>query len=138
MSSKDPATWMWAEACEMLGRADRLHRQFFQPARARARTLCPTWEPPLDVFETDGELWILVALPGVEPDRLEVVVDDQGTLIVAGERPLPAQARDAAVHRLELPYGHFERRVSLPAGRYEIGRRDLINGCLTLCLKKLG
>ena len=135
MSSNDPANWMWADACGMLARADRLHRQFFQPARARA--LRPTWEPPLDIFETERELWIMVALPGVEPDQLQVVID-QGTLVVAGERAVPQQVRAAAVHRLELPYGHFERRVSLPAGRYEIGRRDLINGCLTLCLKKLG
>ncbi len=24
-------TWMWAEACEILQQADRLHRQFFRP-----------------------------------------------------------------------------------------------------------
>jgi HSP20 family protein len=135
MSSRDPEGWMWAEACELLGRADRLNRQFFQPARARAHR--PTWEPPMDVFETEHELWILVALPGVEPDRLEVVAE-AGTLVVAGERALPPQLREAHLHRLELPYGRFERRVSLPPGRYEIGRRDLINGCLTLSLRKLG
>jgi HSP20 family protein len=135
MSSRDPEGWMWAEACELLGRADRLNRQFFQPARARA--LRPTWEPPMDVFETEHELWILVALPGVETDRLEVVAE-AGTLVVAGERALPPQFCDARLHRLELPYGRFERRVSLPPGRYEIGRRDLINGCLTLSLRKLG
>ncbi len=136
MSSRFPESWMWAEACELLERADRMQRRFFEPV-ARPRALCPTWEPPMDVFETDSELWILAALPGVEPDRLQVVVD-QGVLVVAGERPVPEQFRDAAVHRLELPYGHFERRVSLPPGRYEIGRRDLINGCLTLSLRKLG
>jgi HSP20 family molecular chaperone IbpA len=90
----------------------------------------------MDVFETDRELSILVALPGVEPERLQVVID-QGVLIIAGERPFPPQFRDAAVHRLEIPCGRFERRVGLPAGRYEIGRRDLINGCLTLSLRKL-
>ncbi len=132
---RDREAWMWAEACGMLERAERLHRQFFQPQRGRG--LRPTWEPPMDLFETEQELWILVALPGVEPDRLQVVID-QGIVIVAGERPFPPQFRDAVVHRLELPCGHFERRVSLPPGRYELGRRDLVNGCLTLSLRKLG
>jgi HSP20 family protein len=135
MPSRDLEGRMWAEACELLERADRLHRQFFQPLRARARG--PSWEPPMDVYETDGELWILVALPGVAPDDLQVVVD-QGVVIVAGERPVPEPCREAVVHRLEIPCGHFERRVSLPPGRYEVGRRDLINGCLTLSLRKLG
>ena len=131
---RDPENWMWAEACELLERAERLHRQFFQPVRARA--LCPTWEPPMDVLETDQELWILVALPGVEPERLQVAID-QGVVVIAGERPFPEQCRDAIVHRLELPCGRFERRVGLPPGRYDLGRRDLANGCLTLSLRKL-
>ena len=135
MPPRDLENRMWAEACELLDRADRLHRQFFQPVRAQAR--CPTWEPPMDVVETEGELWILVALPGVAAEDLEVAVD-QGVVIIAGVRPMPEPFRDGVVHRLEIPYGRFERRVSLPPGRYETGRRDLIDGCLTLSLRKLG
>ena len=56
MSEGGSEGWMWAEACEMLARAERLHRQFFQPARGRAQT--PTWEPPADVVETDREVLI--------------------------------------------------------------------------------
>ena len=54
MSEGGSEGWMWAEACEMLTRAERLHRQFFQPARGGAQT--PTWEPPADVVETDREV----------------------------------------------------------------------------------
>jgi len=30
-------SWMWSEACEMLARAERLHREFFRPIRAVSR-----------------------------------------------------------------------------------------------------
>ncbi len=134
MTNRDP-DWMWREACEMLEQAERLHRQFFTPAQRRARR--PTWEPPIDVFETDSELSIVVALPGVAADQVEVIVDGR-RLIVAGHRQIPAPSREARILRLELPHGQFERRLDLPLGRYEISRRELLNGCLILVLRKLG
>jgi HSP20 family molecular chaperone IbpA len=38
---------------------------------------------------------------------------------------------------MELPYGRFERRVALPPGRFELSGRDLVDGCLTVTLRKL-
>lgn len=124
---------MWAEACELLEQADRLQRRFFQLGGAASR---PAWEPPVDVYETDEALWILVALPGVAPDQVKIVVAD-GTLIVTGERPLPIEARTGVIHRVEIPHGRFERRIRLPAGRFELDDHALVNGCLTLSLRKL-
>jgi HSP20 family protein len=134
MPSRDPDAWMWASACELLERAERMHRQFFQPRPAGGRG--PIWEPPVDILETESELWILVALPGVGLDRLQVVVD-AGTLSVAGERPMPGRAHAGIIRRLEIPYGQFERRIELPPGRFEIARRELTDGCLVLGLRKL-
>jgi HSP20 family protein len=131
MPPRDLDAWMWAEACEALARAERLHRQFF---RLGTREPVPTWEPPVDVLETEDELWIVAALPGVEASQLEVAVAD-GILVIAGVRSAPLR-RAAAVHRLEIPLGRFERRIPLPAGRFELTRRDLAYGCLTLVLRK--
>jgi HSP20 family molecular chaperone IbpA len=128
MPTRDPAIWMWAEACEILDRAERLQRQFFRPARRAA------WEPPVDVFETERDILIVVALPGVASDQIELGILD-GAVVVAGERRLPAAA-GAAIRRLEIPYGRFERRIALPAGRYEIGGREFVDGCLVLRLRK--
>jgi HSP20 family molecular chaperone IbpA len=133
MPRADFETRMWVEACEMLERAERLHRQFFRLGEQRARG--PTWEPPVDVFETEHEIWILAALPGVEPGKLEVAIED-GVVVIAGERLLPVEARSGTIHRLEIPHGHFARRLALPPGRYQLGRRELINGCLALSLRK--
>lgn len=127
--------WMWAEACELLDRAERLHRQFFRPAGPGTRGA--SWEPPVDIYETEDEIRIVVALPGVRADEVQVVLDD-GAVGVVGVRPIPVESRATLIHRLELPHGRFERRIPLPAGVFEIRRRDLADGCLTLSLRKLG
>jgi HSP20 family protein len=129
--------WMWADACEMLARAERLHRQFFEPSRSSASRL-PVWQPPADVLETEREVLILVALPGVDPNAVEAAIED-GALRVGGVRALPAELRAAAIHRMELPQGRFERRVPLPPGRYSTDvRRSFAEGCLLVRLEKAG
>jgi HSP20 family molecular chaperone IbpA len=126
---------MWSEACDMLARAERLHREFFQPVRSGSRT--PSWEPPVDMIETERDVLVLVALPGVDPDRVEAAIDGKD-LVVAGSRVLPAELRTAVIHRLELPQGRFERRVRLPAGRYAAVRLAMSHGCVLITLEKLG
>jgi HSP20 family protein len=134
MAARDADVWMWSEACEMLSRAERLHRQFFQPQRSRARV--PAWEPPVDVVETAREVLVLVALPGVNVERVEAAIDG-GSLIIAGRRELPAELEEAIIHRLELPQGRFERQVPLPPGRYDRVQRAAIDGCLVIRLQKV-
>jgi HSP20 family protein len=133
MAAGDPRRSMWADACAMLARAEGLHRQFFQPGFAGSQM--PTWEPPVDIFETERELWIIAALPGVESEDLAVSIEGQ-VLSFAGLRRLPAHARGAAIHRLEIPYGRFERSIRLPAARFELERSELASGCLVISLSK--
>ncbi len=127
--------WMWSEACEMLARAERLHRELFRPAGVAA--CVPAWEPPVDVLETEREVIALVALPGVNPEQVKVTVEGS-ELVFAGTRVLPAELGSAVIHRLELPQGRFERRVRLPAGRYNAVRRSAADGCLVITLEKSG
>jgi HSP20 family molecular chaperone IbpA len=125
--------WMWSEAMEMLARAERMHRRMFQPLTpARGR---PTWEPPVDMFETPRQVLILTALPGVDPEQVEAVID-QGCLIISGWRTLPPELQTATIHRMELPQGAFERRIPLPPGRYGKVRSAAQHGCLAISLEK--
>jgi HSP20 family molecular chaperone IbpA len=133
--TNDSRDWMWSEALQMLARAERLHRQVFTAPKAARRGA--NWEPPVDVLETEDSVLIFVALPGVDPQKVELVIKG-GELIIAGERPLPAEARTAIIHRLELPQGRFERHVPVPAGRYENPRSAVANGCLVIRLSKAG
>lgn len=130
MANGDPRNWMFSEAFEMLARADRMHRQFIRPARAAV-----AWEPPVDVLETERAVIVLIALPGVDPARVEAVIEG-AELIVSGARVYPKEMGVAAIHRLELPQGRFERRLRLPAGRYANIERTAANGCLQITLTK--
>jgi len=133
MNRDFPPDWMWSEAFALLARADRLHREAFRPIASSSRT--PAWEPPVDILETDSELLVIVALPGVDADEIEAAIVD-GDLMIAGTRLLPRELQSAVIHRLELPQGRFERRVRLPVGTYRQPRRLVADGCLLVRLEK--
>jgi hypothetical protein len=59
-------------------------------------------------------------------------------LVIAGTRILPQELRTAVIHRLELPQGHFERRLRLPPGHYSAVQRSAVDGCLLITLTKTG
>jgi HSP20 family molecular chaperone IbpA len=99
---------MWSEMLALLARTDRLHGEGFGPAAGG-------WEPPIDVLETDSDLLVVIALPGVAQDEVEIVV----------------------AHG-ELPHGRFERRLPLPPGAYQLTGQEHKDGCLLLTMRKLG
>lgn len=137
MNSRNRASnrqsWMWADACELLSQAERLHRQFFQLGSTQARA---SWEPPIDLIESEREMLLVVALPGIEPTDVRLATH-ANELIVEAVRPnaLPPRSNLAVtVHRLEIPYGQFARRVRLPPGTYELAEQVFRHGCLQVRL----
>jgi HSP20 family molecular chaperone IbpA len=135
MSSRNVTSWMWAEACDLLDQAERMHRQFFRLAASERATAI--WEPPVDVFEDEREIVIVVALPGVPVDRVEITTE-AGVLIVRAERRNPFAGARGAVRQLEIPYGYFERRIQLSSAALESATREFRDGCLILRLSKAG
>ena len=119
------------EAFDMLREADRLHRQFMTLALGRSG---PCWEPPIDIVENAHVLTVRVALPGVVPADVDIRTDGARLSVVA-RRALAIAA--ATVHRLEIPYGRFERTIDLPPGRYDLVQREFADGCLILELRRL-
>src|SRR5579872_6274263 len=99
----DPNDWMWSQALQMLAQADRMHRQLFFPVGHRAQAF---WEPPVDLLETEREVLVFAALPGVEVSKVEAGIDG-GALVISGQRTWPRELRTAIIHRLELPQGRF-------------------------------
>jgi HSP20 family protein len=135
MTIEDRRNWMWSEALQMLARADRLHREVFNPP-ATGRHAAVGWEPPVDVLETEDAVLVLAALPGVNAQQVRLVIHN-GVLLIAGERVLPPELRTAVIHRMELPQGRFERQVRLPSGTYEAPTSAVADGCLIVRLPKL-
>jgi len=132
MSSRDPASRFLEEALDMLREADRMHRQFFTLALGRSG---PCWEPPIDIVEDERSLVVRVALPGVVASDVDVRTDG-ARLSVAGRRLLSGTASET-IHRLEIPYGRFERAIDLPPGHYDLTGREFVDGCLVLTLRRL-
>jgi HSP20 family protein len=130
----DASGWMWAQACELTEQAERLHRQFFRPAAVQQAQV--VWEPPVDLFENEREIVLVVAMPGVSAERIQVV-GEPGAIVVRGTRPVPL-VPGQSVRRLEIPYGLFERRILLPSRDLELEPPEVEQGCVILRLRKVG
>lgn len=135
MSTRYQRSWLWSEALDLMDQAERMQRQFFRLAGSAPQA--PRWEPPVDVIEDDRVLRITVALPGVSPEHTEIAVEP-GALCIAATRRAPITTATRAVRALEIPYGRFERRIPLPAGRYELTETEFRHGCLAIALEKRG
>ena len=122
---------MWSEALSMLDRAEKLQRQFFHHHDL-------AWAPPVDITESDEHLQVQVALPGVRAEAITLSIDPSG-LTVSAARPFPCRG-DMNLHRIEIPYGRFERQIGLPlADPYaplELVAKNFADGVLTLVFKK--
>lgn len=127
---------MWGEALSLLEQADRLHRQFFRVAGAESE---PAWEPPIDLTECDGLLQLHMALPGVAADSITILLEP-GSVVVSALRPFPCRDSGARIHRVEIPYGRFERRIALPLHDphlpLELASKTLAGGVLTLTFRR--
>lgn len=131
MRSRDRSFWAWTEALYLLEGGEHWQRRFCSLDR---REEVPCWQPAVDLYDSADETRLLVALPGVSAQQVEVVVDGD-ELVVRGERPMPSASQRAAILRLEIPYGRFERRIVLPHRDYRLHERLLDNGCLIIVLR---
>ena len=127
---------MWGEALSLLEQADRLHRQFFRVADAASGS---SWEPPVDVIESEKEVEVHVALPGVSPGSITILLEPGG-VVVSALRAFPCRESGASIHRIEIPYGRFERRIGLaledPYAPLELAGKSLAEGVLTLVFRR--
>lgn len=71
---------------------------------------------PLDVFATNDAAIVIAAVPGLQPEGLDVTIN-QNTLSLAGSVPSAAdseQGKGATWYLQELGHGQFQRTVTLP------------------------
>lgn len=130
MSNERHYGWMWLQALELSERAERLQRRF-------VRYLGPgedavSWEPPVDIQESEEGLLLVFALPGVASEDIELRLE-AGALIVSAVRRLPPAGRGAFIRRLEIPHGRFVRRVPL-TWPTRIAASQYRDGCLEVRL----
>ncbi len=74
----------------------------------------PFMEPPVDVYQTETDVVVLVEIAGISDEEVELEVEGN-TLIVRGERkPLPGPSR-RVYSQMEIAHGPFQRQLVLPA-----------------------
>ncbi len=87
---------------------------------------------PVNMYETEGAVVVVVPLPGVMADDIEITVDGRQATIRAAMRT--AATKDYILH--EWHYGPYERTVELPEGFGGRGAATLGNGQLALRVER--
>jgi HSP20 family protein len=100
MAQMSPMTQM----SPMLAHALGLHAQPQGNDRATA------WAPALDISERKDAYLVTVELPGVEPDDLQITLED-GLLTIQGERQFTSESSEQQFHRIGGRYGAPLRRL---------------------------
>ncbi len=109
---------------------DELLREFF------ARGGSEVMEPSADVAESNGDVTVKMAIPGVDKNDLHISVDN-GVLDVHGETRKETEEKKKNYHRQEIRYGAFRRAVSLPAAvDVDKANAKMKDGMLTITLPK--
>jgi HSP20 family protein len=94
------------------------------------------WAPEVDIYETENELVVKADLPDVNPQDLDIRVENN-ILTIRGERKFDKKVNEDNYLRIERSYGSFSRSFSLANSvKSEAIKADYQNGVLTLSLPK--
>jgi len=95
-----------------------------------------TWAPAVDVYETEGSLVIKAEVPGVDPNHVEVRIEEN-KLYLHGERRFENGLERAKYRQVERAYGSFTRSFVLPASvDAEKVTAEYKDGVLTITIPK--
>ena len=135
----------WTPFDEMVSLREAMDRLFDEShvrpywSRANGENGVAMARLPIDLYETDEELTLKARLPGINPEDVEITIDDGALIIKAELRSDVAldEAKDWSWYRHELYHGAVGRRINLPT----LVQSDAIeatfrNGELTLVLPK--
>jgi HSP20 family protein len=94
------------------------------------------WAPAVDIYETEHELVVKADLPDVNPQELDIRVENN-ILTIRGERKFENKVREENYLRVERAYGSFSRSFSLANSvKSDAIKADYQNGVLTLSIPK--
>src|SRR5262245_58298416 len=105
--------------------------------RSFAESLVAECTPPVDVYETDERVEVVVDLPGVDDSQIRVIARGSA-LLVAGEKASRRGRGDSSFHLVERDFGRFARtvRLSAPCDTSKATAR-LVDGELRIVIPKI-
>ncbi len=129
----------WEPIRDLLTTQDRFNRllnETFSGVFGGEELSTRSWNPAVDVYETDHDLVLKAELPGIDPKNVDIRVED-GTLYLKGERKQESEVKEGNYHRVERSYGSFMRTFTLPNSvNVENIKADYKDGVLTLTMAK--
>ncbi len=121
----------WRDFMSLKEAMDKLFEESFVRT---SRIIAPA-TAPADVWETDGDVVIQVALPGVDPSKLDVSVTGDSVTIKGEVPPEPEEGR--TYHLCEIRRGSFSRTFRLPvAVDPDKAKAEYTHGVLKLTVPK--
>jgi HSP20 family protein len=92
--------------------------------------------PAVDMYQTDNEVVVRAALPGINADEVQINVTGE-VLTIKGETKQENETKEKAYHIREQRWGTFERSLILPTEVVaDKAKADFENGILTITLPK--
>lgn len=116
---------------EPFGQFDRFFEEFRSVPFLKMST-----DLAVDVYEKDGKIIAEMNVPGVDPEKIDVVVDGNH-LRVTGSHSEESEKKDRHYYSKEIRRGSFERLVTLPSlvKRNEVDA-EYRNGVLRVIMQK--
>ena len=116
---------------------DRLFEESFVRPSTRQLTLSERTPLAVDVYETDEEVVVKTALPGIDLDDIDVSIA-RNTLTIKAETKAEAEVEEDRYLCRERRFGAYARSLTLPvAVEAEEAEASYENGVLTLRLPKV-
>ncbi len=136
MVTRFPMSSLAGDMISLRSAMDRLFNESFVPGTTQNANRAML---PLDVYSNENEVVILAAVPGIQPDDLNISID-KSTVTLSGTIRSAAESEEgqnASWHLSELSYGSFERSLTLPF-EFDANRAEASfdNGMLRLVLPK--
>jgi HSP20 family protein len=93
---------------------EKAYQRVFGNAPGSPGFCIPYMEPPVDVYQTETEVVVVMEMAGISEEEIEVEVDGR-SMAIRGERK-PLRGRPGRSYsQMEIAHGSFQRELLLPA-----------------------
>jgi HSP20 family protein len=95
---------------------DRVYRimsDMFRDAKPLGYHPDQSFSPPMDIYETEEHLVVLLEIAGMKTEDIHVTFD-RDILSISGFRKEPSSPPKTRLHQMEIDYGKFQRTIRIP------------------------
>ncbi len=126
----------WEPFREMLTLREMMDRMIDEVFERPFSSVLSGQVPAIDMYQTDSEVVVKAALPGVKADDVQISVTGD-VLTIKGEIKQEEEQKGRSYHIREHRWGAFERNIILPTAVVaDKAKAEFENGILTITLPK--